>query len=114
MSGGGSGRDDYGNGGGGGGGNGHDPCAGPWEGPINSPQSSVLGPLAVGSVLQVGVVPSGTRPILVVSYGGHSAGSLTFRGYLDIIRCIEEHGRDFEAHLISISGGYFEVRVVPA
>lgn len=47
----------------------------------------------------------------VWSTGGALAGSLTFLGYLDVINCIENHGKVYEAVLVNIAGGFHEVRV---
>ncbi|MBF0130057.1 MAG: hypothetical protein HQL33_08685 [Alphaproteobacteria bacterium] len=104
-------------GGGGAGGGGTpatDPCLKVRRGPINSPRAAVLTPLKVGDVLKVRVTPSGTRMVLeVVDAAGNLGGSLTFVGYLEVIDCIISRGFAYQAVLISISGGIYEVRVEP-
>lgn len=98
---------------GGGGGGQPDPCLTTRQGPINSPNPSILTTLTVGSILDVWVDTSGSRPVLVVGIGGRAAGSLTFRGYLDVIGCITKHGVDYRAVITRIAGGAYEVRVEP-
>ena len=91
-----------------------DPCKKTRLGPINSPKASVLSPLAKGAVLDVAIQMSGTTPILVVKDGsGAVGGSLTFVGYLEIIGCIRDHGVQYKATIVNISGGVYEVRVEP-
>ena len=51
--------------------------------------------------------------MLVVGVGGRAAGSLTFRGYLDVIGCITNHGVAYRAVIVRIAGGAYEVRVEP-
>ncbi len=108
-SGGGRGDGDFG-----GGGDGQpDPCLTVRQGPINSPNPAILAALTVGSILDVWVDTSGSRPVLVVGVGGRAAGSLTFRGYLDVIGCITNHGIGYRAVIVRIAGGAYEVRVEP-
>jgi hypothetical protein len=91
-----------------------DPCQRVRRGPINSPKASVLSRLTVGSTLRVDVEVSGATPILAVFDGsGEAAGSLTFIGYWEIIDCIQNRGVSYEATIINISGGIYEVRVEP-
>ena len=95
------------------GGNG-DPCVKRRRGPINSPKSAVLSKLSVGDVLKVDVHNTGVNPILTVSdSSGAVAGSLTFIGYLEIIDCIQSRGFSYEATIVSITGGVYEVSVEP-
>jgi hypothetical protein len=83
-----------------------------WVGPINSPQAAVLAPLTVGDRLNVAVNRNGVRPVLEVSdAAGRMAGSLTFRGYLELIDCILIRGATYAAVLTNIAGGVHEVRV---
>lgn len=112
---------DYGGGGlGGGGGGGFgggggqpDPCLATRQGTINSPNPVVLTTLAVGAILDVWVDTAGSRPVLVVGPGGQAAGTLTFRGYLDLIDCIINRGINYRAIITNIAGGMHEVRVEP-
>lgn len=109
-------------GGGGGGGNdrddtptgpdvGPDACRKERRGPINSPKAAVLAGHKVGDTLDVDVDKSGAVPVLVVrSPGGAVAGSLTFNGYLEIIQCIGR-GYNYEAVILSVLGGVYEVKV---
>lgn len=93
---------------------GPNPCQKTRLGPINSPKASVLSKLSKGDVLDVAVHMSGTTPILVVQdSSGAGGGSLTFVGYLEIIDCIQNHGVQYKATIINISGGVYEVRVEP-
>ena len=83
----------------------------PRRGPINSPKAAVLAAHKVGGRLDVDVDKTGVAPVLVVkSPAGAVAGSLTFNGYLEIIQCISS-GYSYEAIILSVSGGVFEVRV---
>ena len=95
------------------GGVGADPCRRVWRGPINSPKKKILAAARVNDVLQVDVDKSGTRPVLVVQRNGKAAGSLTFRGYLDVINCIVNNGVTYEATIVRIAGGVHEVRIDP-
>ncbi len=42
---------------------------------------------------------------------GQIAGSLTFVGYLELIDCIQNRGVTYQATIMSIAGGVYEVRV---
>ena len=65
----------------------------------------------MGAILEVGVLP-GPPPVLVVrTVAGQVAGSLTFVGYLDLIDCIQQRGVTYQATIMSIAGGVYEVRV---
>jgi hypothetical protein len=91
-----------------------DPCAQVRSGPINSPKANVLGALKVGAVLDVAIDQSGPRPVLVVRDSkGNIGGSLTFRGYLDLIECMN-NGYAYTATITNISGGVYTVMVAPA
>ncbi len=93
---------------------GSDPCQKKRRGPINSPKAPVLSKLSVGSVLKVDVRMSGTTPILVVfDSSGAVAGSLTFIGYLEVIDCIQNRGVAYQATIINVTGGVYEVSVEP-
>lgn len=71
----------------------------------------MLAPLAVGGILDVGV-QLGPPPILVVkTIAGQIAGSLTFVGYLELMDCIQNRGVTYQATIMSIAGGVYEVRV---
>lgn len=84
------------------------------RGPINSPKAAILAPLKVGSVLRVQVQAIGARPVLVVvDANGNVAGSLTFIGYLEIIECIQLRNVSYQAVIVNISSGVYEVRVEP-
>lgn len=125
MSGSGGGRDDYEpvrkepgplkpSGGGSGGGGGSDPCDLIQDAPLNSPQQTVVNALSVGVVLDV--VLSGTAPneqLVVQTKAGQLAGSLTHRGHVAIIDCINS-GHVYEAVVTSKSSGFVQVRVQPA
>lgn len=93
----------------------NDPCLRPRSGPINSPKASVLGSLAVGSVLEVDIQITGRVPVLVVKdSSGAVGGSLTFIGYLELIDCIRNKGVKYKATVTHISGGVYSVLVDPA
>jgi hypothetical protein len=95
-------------------GGGSDPCRRKRRGPINSPKAPVLSKLSVGSLLKVDVQMSGATPILAVfDSTGTIAGSLTFIGYLEVIDCIQNRGVAYEATIINITGGVYEVSVEP-
>ncbi len=91
-----------------------DPCQKKRRGPVNSPKAAILAPLSVGSVLKVDVQMSGSTPSLAVfDSSGNLAGALTFIGYLEVIDCIQNRGVRYQATIINISGGVYEVSVEP-
>lgn len=95
---------------GGGGGAGIDPCAIVQDAPINSPKAIVT-TLTVGDVLDVLV--TGTTPHRVLEVRtttGTPVGSLTHRGHLAIISCIDQ-GNQYSAEVIQRSGGSVVVRI---
>lgn len=95
----------------GGAGGGEDPCALVQDAPINSPKAAVVSGLSVGDVLDV--VLTGTAPHRVLEVrvpGGSAAGSLTHRGHLSLIRCIDA-GNVYAAEVIQRTGGAVVVRV---
>lgn len=82
--------------------------------PINSPKAPVLASLKIGDELAVVLQTSGTRVSLVlVDKSGATAGSLTHRGYLQLIECIEA-GYKYKATLTKKSAGLNEVRIMAA
>lgn len=96
--------------GGGAGGAGADPCAIIQDAPINSPKP-VVNTLAVGDVLDIhvtGTVPH--RVLEVRTLGGQPVGSLTHRGHLALIACIDQ-GNSYSAEVIQRSGGSVVVRI---
>lgn len=90
-----------------------DACLTAAQGPINSPQADVLRPLSEGTVLNIRLDESGVAPVLAVETpDGRRAGSLTFSGYLRIVGCMRR-GYQYEATIMHIDGGVYEVRVTP-
>lgn len=129
MSGGGGGRDDgyqtprpskpttagngsaTGSGAGGGEGPVEDPCDIVQTAALNSPQPTVIARLNVGDVLSVVLGGTPARPILEVRDGsGAVAGSLTHRGHVAIIDCINR-GNVYIAVVVEKTGGMVTVRV---
>lgn len=121
MTGSGSSRDDYSSPtptgaskprvGGGGGGGGDDPCAISQDAPINSPNPPVVVGLAIGDVLDVVLTGTAPRQVLELHTSARTiAGSLTHRGHLAIVRCIED-GNAYRAEVIQKSGGAVVVRI---
>ncbi|MER9288610.1 hypothetical protein NKI66_16315 [Mesorhizobium sp. M0518] len=95
-------------------GDGIDQCSRSYEAPINSPKASALGPLNVGDVLDVIVVPTGSSSTLaVMDSSGSIGGSLTFFGYLQVMNCIVQQAVNYKAEILSIVGGVYTVRVAP-
>jgi len=73
----------------------------------------VLGGSKIGDTLSVSVDRTGRSPVLAVkTIAGIAAGSLTFNGYLSIIKCID-NGAVFVATITNISGGVYQVTVDP-
>ena len=96
---------------GGGGGGGIDPCDIVQDAPLNSPQQSVVSGLTVGDVLVValtGVAPN--EQLIVQTASGQIAGSLTHRGHIAVIDCINA-GVSYEAVVSAKTGGFVQVRV---
>ena len=87
-----------------------DPCDIIHRAPLNSPRPAVIATISVGEVLSVNLNLSGARPVLEVVAPSGVAGALTHRGHLTIIECIQS-GRDYNAVVLSKSGGMVEVRV---
>lgn len=116
-SGGGGGAGGGGSGGGGGGGGGSsgggddDPCDIVQDAPINSPNPKVVPALSVGDVLDVVLTGSPPHQVLAVrTSAGANAGSLTHRGHLALVRCIQA-GHQYRAEVIQRTGGAVVVRV---
>jgi hypothetical protein len=81
------------------------------RGPINSPQAAILAGMVPGNTLQVAVDRTGASPVLVVERTpGVRAGSLTMANYLSVITCIDR-GFDYEATIMTINGGIYDVRI---
>lgn len=98
-------------GGGTGGGGGADPCDIVQTAPLNSPQQGVVSTLNIGDSLAVVLTGSPPRQILEVhASAGRVAGSLTHRGHLQIIDCINQ-GHSYEAIVVALSGAFVTVRV---
>lgn len=76
---------------------------------LNSPQPSVISTLSAGDVLEVSI-HSGSSISVVVSKNGTPAGSITGQYLSDLLSCIQ-NGYDYEATVISISGGQCTVEV---
>ena len=87
-----------------------DPCDIVHRAPLNSPQPAVIETISVGEVLSINLNLDGARPVLEVVAPSGVAGALTHRGHLTIIECIQS-GRDYNAVVLSKSGGMVEVRV---
>lgn len=78
---------------------------------LNSPQPSVVARLGAGDRLDVMLGGTPARPILEVrDASGAVAGSLTHRGHVAIIDCINR-GHDYLAVVVEKSGGMVTVRV---
>lgn len=94
-----------------GGGGGADPCDMVQTAPLNSPQQAVVSTLSIGDRLDVVLTGSPPRQILEVhAHTGRVAGSLTHRGHLQIIECINQ-GYSYEAIITALSGAFVTVRV---
>ncbi len=99
-----------GGGGAGGGAGGEDPCDILQTAPLNSPQAAVVGTLNVGDILDVVLNKGGVRAVLEVHLTGQVAGSLTHRGHVAIINCIEQ-GNQYQAVVTRKQGGAVELRI---
>lgn len=97
-------------GGGGGGPDASDPCDIVQQAPLNSPQPSIVQGLNVGDVLDVVLNTSGVRPVLEVHHASQLAGSLTHRGHIAIINCIQA-SNVYQAIVTQKQGGAVELRV---
>lgn len=98
-----------GGGGAGGGGSSTDPCDIDEIAPVNSPQPAVIRTLSVGDRLDVQVTGAPRRILQLVAAAG-VVGSLTHRGALNIVNCIDA-GNGYEAEVITINGGLITVRI---
>lgn len=81
------------------------------RGPINSPQATALAGMMAGDTLRVVVDNSAVAPVLAVeTLAGARAGSLTMANYLQVIACVAR-GHVYEATIMTINGGIYDVRV---
>ncbi len=97
-------------GGGGGGGSSSDPCDIHETAPVNSPQSNVIRTLSVGDRLDIQVTGATSRRALQLVATAGVAGSLTHRGALAIVNCIDA-GNVYDAEVLTINGGQVTVRI---
>jgi len=93
-----------------GGGSGDDNCDINETAPVNSPQPAVVRTLSVGDVLAVQVAGAPPRRTLQVVAPAGVAGSLTHRGALALVNCIDA-GHSYEAEVITLNGGQVTVRI---
>ena len=96
--------------GGQGGSDGSDPCDIVQTAPLNSPQPVVVQGLKANDILDVILNTSGTRAVLEVHKNGQVVGSLTHRGHINIINCIQQ-GHQYQATVTSIQGGSVQMQV---
>lgn len=101
-----------GGGGSAGGGLAADKCDIDEQAPINSPQPAVIRTLSVGDTLDVQVTNAPRRVLQLIAPAG-VAGSLTHRGALNIVNCIDA-GNSYEAEVTTINGGQVTVRIARA
>lgn len=94
---------------GGGGGSPSDPCDITETAPVNSPQPNVVRTLSIGDRLMVQIAGAPRRSLQLVAAAG-VAGSLTHRGALALVNCIDA-GNAYEAEVIALNGGQVTVRI---
>lgn len=88
-----------------------DPCDIVQTAALNSPQPTVVARLNIGDALNVVLGGTSARPVLEVrDASGAVAGSLTHRGHVAIIDCINQ-GNSYVAVVVQKSGGMVTVRV---
>lgn len=75
---------------------------------LNSPQAGVLAQLQIGSILDLGLGPSGTS--IEVRFNGQLAGSVTGTKVAQLINCINS-GFSFRAVVVTLSGGQCLLRI---
>jgi hypothetical protein len=98
----------------GGGGNGEpDPCAIAEITNLNSVDKSVLATIRPGDVLQVVFVTGPPLRLLAQTNVGQTVGSITSPSMLQLIVCITQSGRQYEAVVLSIRGALVQVEVRP-
>lgn len=91
---------------------GSDVCGRSWQSPISSPKQDLLRGTQIDDILEVTIDNSeSSRPVLVVQRAHQAVGSLTFRGYLQVIDCIMNHGVRYRAVVMRVSGGVYDVRI---
>lgn len=78
---------------------------------INSPQPAVLGPLGLGTELDVKLQTIPTISV-VMEYSGAIAGSLTGTEVSKLINCIQ-NGFEYSATIVTIDKGNYTVQVTP-
>lgn len=85
------------------------PCSSlSFQATLNSPQTTVLAQLQIGSILEVGVGSSGSS--VEVRLSGQLAGALTGTKVAQLINCINS-GFTFRAVVVTLSGGQCVLRV---
>ena len=99
---------------GGGGGGEPDPCAIVEVTNLNSVDKSVLATIRPGDVLQIVFLVGPPRRLIAQTSGGQVVGSITSPSMLQLIVCITQSGRQYEATVLSIRGALVQVEVKPA
>ena len=89
-----------------------DPCDIREETTLNSPNRAIVSTLRVGDALNVEYVMGPPRQLLA-KLQDEIAGSITSPKNVDIIRCILDEDRQYEAIVRSITGGHCNVRIRP-
>ena len=97
-----------------GGGGEPDPCAIVEATNLNSVDRSVLATVRAGDVLQVVFLVGPPRRLIAQTSAGGVVGSITSPSMLQLIVCITQSGRQYQATVLSIRGALVQVEVKPA
>ena len=76
---------------------------------LASPQAAVVNNLSVGDILSISAV-SDQGPIQAIDQNGHIAGSIISREMVRILNCIST-GTEYEAEIISIENGQYQIQI---
>ena len=79
---------------------------------VSSPQPAAVGALKVGDKLDIDVAQQGALKLVRVLRNGTLVGGLAGPDATRLRNCIEE-GHDFQAEVLSITGGQVRVEVKP-
>jgi hypothetical protein len=75
--------------------------------------ANVLGTVHVGDALPLVFLQGPPRRLVVQNGTGQIVGSITSPSMLQLILCISQSGRQYEATVLSIRGGLCQVEVRP-
>jgi hypothetical protein len=79
---------------------------------LASPVANVVATLAIGDTLTVGLETTPRNRVVVRTIAGQVVGAITSVQLVDMIECMQG-GYQYEAEVLSVSGGRVEVQIRP-